>query len=123
MGPDAGKVTSIHELAWIETRAVSNKPLVSSLLLELDPGEAEAIALSMETSANLLLIDERHGRKIAARFGVPVLGLLGVLIQAKREGFIKEAKPILDALISIAGFWISAPLYARVLETAGEKQE
>lgn len=57
VGANADEFKLIQGIHWIETRAVSNRPLISSLTLELDIGEAEAIALAMETKSDLLLID------------------------------------------------------------------
>lgn len=119
---DGGKfnIPSVQEFQWIKIAAVLDRPLVSSLMLELDFGEAEAIALAIEMKSGLLLIDERIGRKTAARLGLRFIGLLGILIDAKRHGLITELKPVLDALVSKAGFWVSGQLYTRALETAGE---
>jgi predicted nucleic acid-binding protein len=93
---------------------------VTVLQMELDVGEAEAIALAKELAADLLLMDGRRGRDIAARLGLRVIGLLGVLIEAKHRGMIPAVKPILDDLKAKAGFWVSQQLYARVLQAAGE---
>jgi hypothetical protein len=38
----------------------------------LDPGEAGAIALALELSADLILLDERDGRSAAERVGLRV---------------------------------------------------
>jgi hypothetical protein len=94
--------------------------LVDSLLLELDPGEAEAIVLAAEMRADLLLLDERRGRTVAARLGVKHIGLLGVLVDAKRKGFLLAVKPVLDEIMARAGFWVSNRLYVRVLHEVGE---
>ncbi|MCS6831850.1 MAG: DUF3368 domain-containing protein, partial [bacterium] len=67
-----------------------------------------------------LLIDERIGRRVAERLGLRFIGVLGVLIEAKERGVIETVKPVLDALISRAGFWIGDDLYARVLQEAKE---
>lgn len=107
---------------WVSVHDVGNRALVNSLSLELDAGEAEAIACAVETQADLLLIDERLGRRIAVRLGVRVMGLLGVVIQAKRAGLIGRVRPLLDDLIGKAGFWISKDLYAAVLAAAQESQ-
>jgi predicted nucleic acid-binding protein len=112
--------TEVQTLPWIETKSVTNQALVTALQMELDPGEAAAIALAVELKADLLLLDERQGRAIAARFGLRFVGLLGVLIEAKHKGCIMAVKPILDDLVTKAGFWVSQPLYARMLQAAGE---
>ncbi len=105
----------IQTLSWIEKRSVTNQSLVDSLLLELDAGEAEAIALATDLKSDLLLLDERSGRNTASRLGMRFIGLLGMLVEAKGKGFINKVKPILDELMIEAGFWISSRLYARIL--------
>jgi predicted nucleic acid-binding protein len=112
--------TEVQTLSWIETKTVTNQALVTALQMELDPGEAAAIALAVELKADLLLLDERRGRTVAARFGLRFVGLLGLLIEAKRTGCLAAVKPILEDLVMKAGFWVSQQLYTRVLEAAGE---
>ena len=87
---------------------------------ELDVGEAEAIALAVEIQADQVLIDERRGRLVAARFNLRCTGILGILVEAKSQGLIAEVKPLLDALVNEAGFWIAKPLYNSVLRLADE---
>jgi predicted nucleic acid-binding protein len=109
----------VQQLDWVETRVVANRAVVSALQLELDEGEAEAIALAQELAADVLLIDEHLGRAAATRFGIPIIGLLGVLIEAKHRRLIQEVKPLIDALMKL-GFRIGQDLYQRVLLAAGE---
>jgi predicted nucleic acid-binding protein len=104
---------------WIKRQEVGNKTLVQSLMLELDAGEAEAIALALETNADLLLMDERLGRETAMFMGLRVVGLVGVLIEAKRKGIITEIKTSLDQLRK-AGFYLHPTLYMRILMDQGE---
>ena len=106
---------------WIKTQTVTNTTLVSALRQELDAGEAEAIALTLETEAEMLLMDERVGREVARHLGLCCTGLIGVLVEAKHKEMLRAIKPHLDALRTMAGFHIRDALYARVLQDAGEK--
>jgi len=110
----------VQRLGWIETRQVADRALVMALRLEVDEGEAEAIALAKELAADLLLLDERRGRAVASRLELRFIGLLGVLIEAKQKRYISAVKPVLDDLVAKAGFWVSQQLYAHVLQAAGE---
>ena len=111
---------TIQELEWIVSQPVQNETIVRALQGELDYGEAEALALAVELQADLILIDERRARAIAARMGLSVVGVLGVLVEAKHKALVPLLKPILDALITQAGFWVSQHLYERVLHVVGE---
>lgn len=110
----------IRTAAWIKRMTIANRQLVHSLRQELDPGEAEAIALAIESNADWLVMDERLGRETAAHFGLRYVGLIGILGEAKRRGIMQELRPLLDQLRDIAGFWISSALYNQVLYDAGE---
>ena len=111
---------SLRAADWIETRVVANRPLVRALQQELDAGEAEAIALALQEEADLLLMDERLGGEAAHHLGLRYVGLVGVLIEAKRKGLIPAIKPCLKALRDKAGFRVADDLYARVLQDERE---
>ncbi|KAM3102565.1 DUF3368 domain-containing protein [Phormidesmis sp. 146-12] len=117
--PVAGAI-EVQTFDWIQTRAVSNRAIVEALSNELDVGEAEAVALAVEVQADQMLIDERRGRLVAARLNLRYVGILGVLVEAKGQGLIVEVRPLLDALINQAGFWVAEPLYNSVLRLVDE---
>lgn len=65
-------------------------------------------------------MDERRGRMVATSYGLKVTGLLGVLVQAKRNKLIQVVKPLINQLIEQADFRVSSQLYATILQIAGE---
>jgi uncharacterized protein len=117
--PVAGAI-EVQTFTWIQTRPVQDRILVEALSNELDIGEAEAIALAIEMKADRVLIDERRGRMVAARLNLGYTEILGILVEAKSQRLISAVKPLLDALINQAGFWVAEPLYKRVLQLVDE---
>jgi uncharacterized protein len=124
---DVGKpvpgAIEVQTFSWIQTQTVTNAQRVLDIQTsqdEIDLGEAEAIALALELNAGLLLMDERRGRAVAMNLGLNVTGLLGVLLQAKRNGYISLVKPLMDRLIEEADFRVSSELYATALKASGE---
>lgn len=117
--PVAG-ATEVQTFGWLQTRAVSDLILVEALSNELDIGEAEAIALAVEIQADQVLIDERRGRLVANRLNLRYTGILEILVEAKSKGLITEVRPLLNALMNEAGFWVAEPLYNGVLRLVNE---
>ncbi len=66
-----------------------------------------------------MLIDERRGRQAAMRQGIPLFGVLGVLLQAKRMGKIERIAPALDQMQK-NGYRILQVLIDEALNLAGE---
>jgi predicted nucleic acid-binding protein len=105
--------------AWISVRALQNQSLVQALRLQLGPGEAEAIALSVDLGVGRIILDDQRARRIAAQMSLPVTGTIGVVLRAKQLGLIPLVRPILDDLRA-AGFWLSDALLQQSLQLAGE---
>ncbi len=106
--------------SWIKVQPASNKELVQSLLNSLGWGEAECIALGVELQANLIVIDERRGSRLARQMGLRSTGTLGVVIDAKHQGIIDTVRPVVDLLREQANFWLSDAVYEAFLQSAGE---
>lgn len=84
----------------------------------LDEGEAQALSLAYALGCGVLM-DERRGRATAIRLNLPLFGVLGVLLQAKRIGGIELVAPVLERL-QINGYRISRALIDATLKLAGE---
>ena len=115
--PGAAEVASA---GWIRIRPVETSHLINALRLELDHGEAEAIALALHLKADLVLIDEQAGREAARYLGLNVMGVVGLLVRAKQLGHIENVVQHLDALRQQAGFYLSESIYRHALSLAGE---
>lgn len=84
-----------HELAPAAVRAWAAKPpdwlqihaaeANAADLIDLDLGEAEAIALARQLSADLLLMDDQAGRRAVLQAGLRVTGTLAVLDDASSQ--------------------------------------
>ncbi|MBD1926540.1 DUF3368 domain-containing protein [Trichocoleus sp. FACHB-90] len=120
--PPVPGTLEVQAAPWLEVRKIVNRNAVERLQREvrLDPGESEAIALALELSADLLLIDERRGRAEADRLGLKITGLLGILVEAKHQNLIVAVKPLLDATIATSEFRVSSALYNQILEMVDE---
>jgi uncharacterized protein len=112
-------ISKIREASWIQVRQANNLTMVQTLNNTLDLGESEAIALALETAADILIIDEKRGRLKARELGIPTVGLIGIISQLKKAGHIDAVKPFLDELRTI-GFWIDQNSYNRILASEGE---
>ncbi|MBN4001493.1 MAG: DUF3368 domain-containing protein [Nostoc sp. LPT] len=113
--PGSQAIREAISAGWIQSREVTNEPLVQLLKQTLDKGESEAIALAVELKADLTLLDEREGRKVAKSLGLKVTGILGVLLRAKQSGELESLQPVIDELISKAGFRIAPELLVQIL--------
>lgn len=104
---------------WISVSSNYDPQQMQVLELELDAGEASAIALGLKSPNSTLILDESKGRKAAKRLGLKVTGTVGIIIKAKRQGVIQSGKEILIALEE-HGFWLSQKLKSEILERLNE---
>ena len=104
---------------WVKIKEPANKTYQSIIEVTVDRGEASAIALAIEIDDCLLIIDDLKGRKYAKQLGLPIIGTIGLIVDAKLFGIIPSIKPLLEK-IKRTNFRISEQLESILLEKAGE---
>ncbi len=111
----------IKKASYLERKSVKDVREVAFLLGNLDRGEAEVLVLVLakEFNADLVLVDEEKARKAAVIAGFEVMGLMGVLLMAKRYGFLKSIKPLIEELKK-KKFRVTEEIVADILKSAGE---
>jgi len=103
---------------WINATEVENIELVKALMLVVDEGEAEAIALALHSDARIL-IDEKKGRNAAKALGLEIRGTLGLFVEAKNKSIIRSVKDCIDKLLEV-GYYLDYELIEEVLRKADE---
>ena len=80
----------IQSSSFIRVVRVKQESSVSILrrAAGLDLGESEAIVYADEQQADLLLMDEARGRRVAADMGLKIMGSVGVIVNAFRAGLL-----------------------------------
>lgn len=117
---DPNQADLLDKAPWITVRSPQDQRLIQQLLNELDLGEAEAIVLAIEQKADLLLIDEAKGRAVAEKYTLTITGVLGLLIQGKKTGYLSEVRVHIIALRKL-GFRLSLRLVNKVLAKIEEQ--
>lgn len=105
---------------WVKIMELRDVNAQNILELEIDKGEASAIALALETENALLILDDLKGRKLAERLSLTYTGTFGLFLKAKEEGLLISIKPLLQ-LIQATNFRFSPKVMDAILKQAGEE--
>lgn len=109
----------IDRAKWIKKIKIKDRTSVNLLISELGQGESEALVLSKELKADLLIVDDGRARTAAISAGFQIIGLAGLLLLAKQRNLIRTVKPLLEELIE-KKFRLSEKIMQTILEKAGE---
>lgn len=105
-------------LSWLKVVDLADPDRAVFLSASVDAGEAEAIVLARELGLKVIL-DDLRARRLAHRFELEIIGTLGILVRAKRQGILDRLGPLLDQLEAI-GFHMSRELKEEALRQASE---
>lgn len=111
------EITSAIDKGWIEVRSVTNRNRVRVLQHTLDDGEAETIALALETASPLVLLDEKDARGAAKDLGLKTTGVVGIIMRAFKQGNIEEPLEVMRDLREKAGFYLSDTIMTHIQST------
>lgn len=123
-----GKITTTPEVAneyglklpdWIELKEASNKTYQTIIEASVDKGEASAIALAIEQTDCLIIIDDLKGRKFAHQLQLNVTGTLGIMVDAKHSGIVPSVIPLLNK-VKATNFRLTKKIESIILTKAGE---
>jgi predicted nucleic acid-binding protein len=113
--PGATAADSAHQSGWFVIQPPKPSRILDQLFADLDPGEAEAIALACELKPATVLLDETDGRAAARRLGLPTIGTVGILAGARQSGRLQTIRPLLDRLMRDFRFRLSREIYDQLV--------
>ena len=85
----------------------------------LGKGESQVISFAYQNMQFAAILDDRAARKCAELFNIKVYGVISIIVKAKINGIIPEAKPLLLKL-QLNGFRISEDIILTALKIVGE---
>ncbi|MGZ3382094.1 MAG: DUF3368 domain-containing protein [Isosphaeraceae bacterium] len=118
LGAGDPAVQAVQQAGWI--RVVPAPPAPPSVTAwKLDDGESSVIAVALQHSGSMAILDDLAARRCAQAMRLPMQGTLGLVLVAKRIGLIKAVLPVVEDL-EHAGMYMTARLKTQILDAAGE---
>ncbi len=123
-----GKIITTIEVAteygdplpdWIEIEKVNDNYKQQLLEMQVDKGEASALALALETPDSTVILDDYRARKVAEKLKINYTGTIGVIIRAKIKRIIPSIKPLLSK-IKQTDFRLTNEIEQQALKEADE---
>jgi predicted nucleic acid-binding protein len=117
-GADDVTTSQLSSCSWLAIRETVDIP-PTIMQWGLGPGESAVLAEVLGLPGSRAVIDDLAGRKCAASLGIPVIGTLGIVLRARRQGIIPAARPVVEDLLR-GGMFLSRSLLDRALALVGE---
>ncbi len=85
----------------------------------LGRGESEVLSFAINNPGYTVVIDDLAARNCAYSLHLPMLGTLGILLLAKKDGLIEYIAPLIH-LLQLADMRLNSALIVKILALAGE---
>ncbi len=85
---------------------------------DLGAGESQVIAHCL-TEPSVAVLDDGEARSCAQSRDIPLIGTLGIVLRARKQGLIPAARPLVEQ-IAAAGSFLHRSLIESVLAQVGE---
>ena len=105
-------------LEWITVRPPASTAVLP-LVMDLGPGETEVLALALESTDAIVILDDALARQMATTLAIRFRGSLGILLDAKQAGLVAAITPLLDQLQAL-GFHLSSETRKLILDLVSE---
>jgi predicted nucleic acid-binding protein len=117
-GPNDPTAQAVVQTAWLVP--VNPGPIPARLQpFSLGLGEEAVLAWAIANPGTEALLDDQAARRCAITLGIPHRGCLGLVLQARRQGILPTARPVLEQLRQ-AGLRLSDRVMNQALALVGE---
>jgi predicted nucleic acid-binding protein len=86
---------------WIQIVKAKDSSKIKTLNSFLGIGESSAIVLALESENALIILDDKKARRFAQSIGLNIIGILGLVALAHKQGLIDNIDEALAALKSV----------------------
>jgi predicted nucleic acid-binding protein len=117
-GPTDGAVLALIQSPWLLT---VDPPTVAPVVAayKLGAGESAVLTHALANTGSGVILDDQAARNCATALGIPHQGTLGLVINAKQQGIVVAARPLVERLRQ-EGMYLSDQLMNQVLAQVGE---
>ncbi len=117
-GPHDPTVQSIRSAAWL--KVVDDVAIPASVLSwGLGAGESAVLSLALSGTGRMVLLDDMAGRRCAVAHEIPLIGTLGLVLEAKKSCHLAYARPVLEDLLR-GGMYLRRSVLDAALALVGE---
>lgn len=110
-------VQALKQAKWLQPISVIPETLIQSW--DLGIGETAVLSYALHKESIKAVIDDGLARKCAETFEIPLLGTLGLVLKAKKQGVIPKARPVVIEL-KRHGMYLKEKTLNQALALVGE---